>query len=483
MPNLLQIIMYLVNKIKWQNSLIQLLNDYITWIEDAGDRPPKGTDITKLDYNKLTLDDPPKVVKIERADYKYLLKQAVEAGKPIKPVRRHKSSSEVPEHVRCAKCHAPHDYLYKNNGVHGQYQCKVCSALFNSKNRYSKDVILKCPHCEKCLEKIKQRSEFDIYKCKNDTCPYYIQALNQLSEEQKELYTVAPYYLKLRYVYRQFNLKLEDIKSYGLIESPVDLSRIHASPRLLGEILTYHVNYGLPAPKVAALIYDIHGVKIGRQTILNYAAAAGAQLYTLTQHYPYDLSDQICGDETYIRVGKKWHYICYFFDAKNKIILSQRVSEKRNTELAIRAIHDVLDHYIASEIPEDLNLIVDGNPIYKLAQHFLAQHGLNFDITQVIGLTNEDEVSRQYRPLKQIIERLNRTYKGNYRGTHGFKSQNGARAHVACFTACFNFLRPHQSLDGEVPVRIPFVHDDAKTMPDKWIRLLSFGNSVLQYTD
>ncbi|SDK30693.1 hypothetical protein SAMN04488098_102228, partial [Alkalibacterium thalassium] len=94
MPNLLQIIMYLVNKIKWQNSLIQLLNDYITWLEDADNRPPKGTDITKLDYNKLTLDDPPKVVKIERADYKYLLKQAVEAGKSIKPVRRHKSSSE-----------------------------------------------------------------------------------------------------------------------------------------------------------------------------------------------------------------------------------------------------------------------------------------------------------------------------------------------------------------------------------------------------
>ena len=33
MPNLLQIIMYLVNKIKWQNSLIQLLNDYITCLE------------------------------------------------------------------------------------------------------------------------------------------------------------------------------------------------------------------------------------------------------------------------------------------------------------------------------------------------------------------------------------------------------------------------------------------------------------------
>ncbi|WP_161879325.1 hypothetical protein [Alkalibacterium sp. MB6] len=95
MPNLLQIIMYLVNKIKWQNNLIQLLNDYIAWLEDEGDRPSKGTDITDLDYNKLTLDDPPKVVKVERVDYKSLLKQALNSGKPIKPIRRYKSSSKI----------------------------------------------------------------------------------------------------------------------------------------------------------------------------------------------------------------------------------------------------------------------------------------------------------------------------------------------------------------------------------------------------
>lgn len=321
--------------------------------------------------------------------------------------------------------------------------------------------------------------EYDVYKCKNKQCSYYLQELKQLTEEEQVLYQTAPYHLKLHYIYRQFQLKLEDIQSYGLIHSPVDLSRIHSSPRLLGEILTYHVNYGLSAPKVAALLYDLHGIKIGRQTILNYAAAAGAQLHTLTQHYPYELSDKICGDETYIRVGSKWHYICYFFDAEKKIILSQRMSDKRDTTLAIKAIHDVLSHYTLEGIPEDLNLIVDGNPIYKLAQHFLAQHGFHFEITQVIGLTNQDEVSKQYRPLKQIIERLNRTYKGNYRGTYGFHSENGARAHVACFSACFNFLRPHQSLGGEVPVKLAYVHDGVTTMPDKWIRLLSLGNAVL----
>ncbi|WP_344911025.1 DDE-type integrase/transposase/recombinase, partial [Amphibacillus indicireducens] len=286
----------------------------------------------------------------------------------------------------------------------------------------------------------------------------------------------------LRYIYRSFHLNLEDIKSYGLIKAPVDLAKIHASPRLLGEILTLHVNYGLPAPKVAALLYDLHGVKISRQTVLNYASAAGAQLLPLTQDYPYELSNEICGDETYIRVKGKWNYICYFFDAKKKIILSQRLSAKRNTELAIMAVHDVLSHYALEGVPEDLNLVVDGNPIYKLAQHYLSQHGFQFDVTQVIGLTNEDDVSKEYRPLKQIIERLNRTYKGNYRGTHGFKSQNGARAHIACFTACFNFLRPHQALDNKVPVRIPYVHDGVENMPDKWIRLLNLGNGLLKST-
>ena len=395
-------------------------------------------------------------------------------------MQRRKASSKVPESIRCAKCDAPHDYLYKNNGLNGQYLCKVCDTCFSEKNRYSKDIQLLCPDCDKTLDKIKERVEFDIYKCRNDSCSYYQQELANLSEEERRLYEKEPHRFKLRYIYRSFHLNLEEIKSYGLIDSPVDLTKIHASDRLLGEILTLHVNYGLPAPKVAALIYDLHGVKISRQTVLNYASAAGAQLHSLTQHYPYELSDEICGDETYIRVNGKWNYICCFFDAKKKIILSQRLSDKRNVALAIRAVHDVLSHYVLEGLPEKLNLVVDGNPIYKLAQHYLAQHDYTFEVTQVIGLTNEDEVSKEYRPLKQIIERLNRTYKGHYRGTHGFKSQNGARAHIACFTACFNFLRPHQALDNEVPVRIPYVHDGVDNMPDKWIRLLNLGNGVLQ---
>ncbi|MEB6551540.1 transposase, partial [Heyndrickxia sporothermodurans] len=85
------------------------------------------------------------------------------------------------------------------------------------------------------------------------------------------------------------------------------------------------------------------------------------------------------------------------------------------TASAIQAINDVL--LKMEEIPENLTFVVDGNPIYLLAQHFFAQNDISFDVKQVIGLTNEDPISTEYRPLKQIIERLNRTFKGNYRST------------------------------------------------------------------
>lgn len=147
--------------------------------------------------------------------------------------------------------------------------------------------------------------------------------------------------------------------------------------------------------------------------------------------------------------------------------------------MAIRAIYDVIKHH-HHQLPEDFTLVVDGNPIYKLAQHFFHQHEHSFDVTQVIGLTNEDEVSAEFRPLKQAIERLNRTYKGNYRGTHGFKSINGARAHVALFTACFNFLRPHQALNNQVPARlIEDMLPKEANMPEKWIHLLNLSNGYL----
>lgn len=470
-----QLLTYLFDFIKYQDQIIRTLLTLLVgknMFEPPSEKPVNQT------YRKLQVDEFPIIEKTEKLDYQQLLQQHLELhGKPLKPVqRRSNSKSLVPCSMNCPRCGAPSDYLYANNGGNGQFLCKVCDCLFSQKNRFQKEVIFKCPHCAKTLEKIKERKQFDVFKCKNNDCPFYQQNLNRMSKKEKKQFQQDPQSFKVRYIYRMFRIDFQPLAKTSIEKPKVDLSKIYASPHTLGLILTYHVNYGLSARKTAAIMQDIHGVPISRQTILNYAKSVSYILKPFVDFYPYELSDQFCGDETYIKINGKWHYLFFFFDAVKKIILSYPVSANRDTEAAIRAMDEVLQKL--KEIPENLTFVVDGNPIYLLAQHFFAQHNILFDVKQVIGLTNEDPVSKEYRPLKQIIERLNRTFKGNYRVTNGFGSNKGSVAFVTLFVAYFNFLRPHASLEGKVPVVVPELMG-LPNMPARWMKLIELAQQWL----
>ena len=78
--------------------------------------------------------------------------------------------------------------------------------------------------------------------------------------------------------------------------------------------------------------------------------------------------------------------------------------------------------------PKALNSLLMDSAYPLAAQQFLYKFGekMKFEITQVIGLTNSDAVTTEYRPYKQLIERLNRTYKASYRHTNGFDGLEGA---------------------------------------------------------
>jgi transposase-like protein len=429
-------------------------------------------------YRKLEIDDLPIIDKLETLDYQCLLAEHLELkGKVLKPVQRRSNSTPVPSSINCPKCGAPSAYLYANNGEKGQFQCKVCACLFNQKSRYLKEVVLKCPHCSKTLEKVKERKDFDVFKCKNKECSYYKKKMNALSKKEKKQFKEDPQAFKMHYIYRQFHIDFKPLAKESPCQPKVDLSRLYVSPHTLGLILTYHVNYGLSARRTAALMKDVHGISISHQSILNYVNSVSLWLKPYVDYYPYELSDQFCGDETYIRVNGRWHYLFFFFDAVKKVILSYPVSPNRDTATAIKAIDEVLIKM--KQVPENLTFVVDGNPIYLLAKHFFAQHGISFDVKQVIGLTNEDEVSKEYRPLKQIVERLNRTFKGNYRATHGFGSQHGSVSFVTLFVAYFNFLRPHATLEGKVPVILPEL-EKLPTMPARWTTLIGLAQDWVE---
>lgn len=92
----------------------------------------------------------------------------------------------------------------------------------------------------------------------------------------------------------------------------------------------------------------------------------------------------------------------------------------------------------------------------------------------VIGLKNEDEESTEYRQFKQIIERLNRTYKFHTRARSGFKEFNGAVALTVLFVTHYNFLRPHSTLRYKCPVQINAL-DNIKTIQGRWGKILDMA--------
>jgi len=398
-------------------------------------------------------------------------------GEIVKPVKRHKGKPcDIPEDCICPECGAPHEYLYRNNGKGGQLLCKVCGTRFApSNNRFSKQFTLRCPHCGRALSKIKTRKDFNIFKCVNEHCSYYLDNLSKLSDGAKHDEQKRSDF-KLHYIYREFT---EDFFALDLDSLPKNASSFRFdkfSMKVVTLCLTYHINYQISLRRTKDIMWDIHGIRISHQQIANYCKTAAMLVKPFVDHYDYKPSGDLAADETYIKVRGVKGYVWLIMDAVKRSILGYRCSDNRGVGACILTMRQALKHF-REKLPDGFRFIADGYSAYPLAaMQFDLKYGENFrfDITQVIGLTNDDEVSAEFRPFKQLIERLNRTFKASYRRTCGYDSYENANLDLALWVAYYNFLRPHHSFGRKVLNPVPAL-ECVQRMPDKWQQLILLG--------
>lgn len=175
------------------------------------------------------------------------------------------------------------------------------------------------------------------------------------------------------------------------------------------------------------------------------------------------------GDEAYIKVNGNHHYTFFFISSRNLKITAYHVDSTRDTLPATIAINEAIR---TANPKQKLFIITDGNPAYKHAVDFLNKSLDNpLKLRNVIGLQNLDTISTKFRPFKQLIERLNRTYKFHLRSAYGFPSKNGAISLTTLFVTFYNFLRPHMSLDYKVPVPLDFLKG-IDTLQGRWAALI-----------
>jgi transposase-like protein len=379
--------------------------------------------------------------------------------------------------VVCPVCNAPHDYLYYNDGKKkSQLRCKVCGHLFQAGQRFRKNEKSKyfCPYCDHALFRWKARKEVTLYKCCNDNCQHRVQALAKLNPAERALQKKHSSQFKLNYQYREYHYKPQELVHSAPDRPIVELTRIHNSENVLGLILAFYVSFAVPARKTAAILKSVFNIKVSYQTVLNYAAAASFYCHSFNLQHKGPIDSIQAGDETYIRVLGKHQYVFFFISSKNLKITAYHVSDNRGTQPAITAMNEA----IRTAAPgQKIILVTDGNPSYPAGIHFLnAQEGDDPYIQhhKVIGLQNLDAESTEWRAFKQLIERLNRTYKYHVRSAAGFNSNNGPVALTTLFVTHYNFLRPHMSLNYKPPVHLPELAT-ITTLQGKWAKILSLA--------
>ena len=428
-------------------------------------------------YNKLKVDKLPIIHVPEKKDYKQLLEQYIkEHGKPLKPIKS-RGKNPVPDDVHCPCCNAPHIYIYDNTGGRGQFSCKICSTNFSRHNWIDNPIQLHCPHCGHALSLEKKRKLFNIHKCRNNNCSYYQNSLKALSKEDIEEYKNNPEKFKLHYIYREFKIDFFKVDLYSLPKNASTLQFRKFSPHIMGLALTYLINCGMSTRATARVLREVHGVKISHTQIANYATTAAYCVKPFVDSYDYKPTNYLTADETYTKVKGSRRYVWFIMDAIKKSILGYRSSSSRDTTPCILAMRMAFDKF--KKFPgKALKFVADGYTAYKLAQQQFALHGMHFDVTQVIGLTNEDDVSTEYRWLKQIIERLNRTFKSSYKITNGYGSDDGASTHLVLFVAYYNFLRPHSYTYWKPLNEVPEL-EKAELMPAKWQILIELSQQLI----
>jgi len=442
-------------------------------------------------YRRFTVDtempltQPPISERPPSRDWRRLVDDYRRAhGCDPQPVRRQRGAQVPPADCHCEHCGAPAEWLSVNDGVLcSQVRCKLCHLRSPvRRKRRSNSTAYWCPHCEAALYEWKHSDRCTIYKCGNDNCRHYQRNRARLNDREQQLArTGTASQFKVRYQWRQYHFDPAAVHPHAPCASRFSLLNVRQNLNAVGLALAYTVSFGLSSRMTSQLLRDIHGIKVSHQTVLNWLEAAAPLGWSALQKLKGCMHEAgAVADETYIKVLGVWHYTWFVVGVESRIIWAWEVSESRNEIPAIAVLNHTLDSRPAN-VAGTLVLAADGNPSYDTAVNVLNTdpNGVplpadqrRLDRRTIIGLRNEDAESSRFRPFKELIERLNRTYRYHTRSRSGHKSLNGARALTTLFVAHYNFLRPHRALRNRPPMLLPEL-DQVQTLQGRWLKLLS----------
>jgi len=414
-----------------------------------------------------------------KLNWKELLKQyEKEHGESLKPVNHKDNKTIVPEGTICRICGAPSIYLYFNDGKkRSQIYCKVCFSLspVHPRDRETLKTRYFCPFCEHALFLWKKKDGALTYKCDNDKCPHYLENRAKLNLRERILAKIKPSQFKLRYQFKEYHFTNEQL----MLPSPERknipfLFNIRNTLNTLCLALTFRISCGLSSRKTSFVLGNVFSIPISHQTIENYCEYASYYCHYFNLAHKEENVKTHTGDEAFIKIIGKNFPVFFFLSGNRRSITSYVVASDKGVLPATISMKEALR--TSSPLDETI-CVTDGNPSYVCAYQFLKKDYPLLIHKKVIGLQNLDSESEEFRSFKEIVERFIRTY-GSYTRRNDFKSYNGALSFVSLFSTHYNFLRPHQTLNYEVPIPLKEL-EDIPTIQGKWAKILQVSSNLI----
>jgi putative transposase len=190
-------------------------------------------------------------------------------------------------------------------------------------------------------------------------------------------------------------------------------------------------------------------------------APSSATVYEWIQKYTQYITDSIkdyhpkvgdvwIGDETILKIGGQHLWLFDLIDDKTRMLLSTRLSRSRTTEDAQMLIDRAVK--LAGKHPKVV--VTD-----KLASYLDVFYGKDAEHRQ-------GGIARAGDDNTQKIERFHGTLKNRTKVMRGLKNFETAHDFTQGWLAYYNYLRPHESLQGKTPAEVAGIQYPYKNWAD-----------------
>jgi len=209
------------------------------------------------------------------------------------------------------------------------------------------------------------------------------------------------------------------------------------------------------AQRNLAQIFD---ERVSQVTILNWMK----KYSKLVKEYVTTLTPQLSGlwheDETVLRCEGRNIWFWEMIDEDTKFLVASHVSGTRTLQDTIAIFKK---GYEQSKV-RPRAVFVDGSHVYTRAFNkvfYTMRKDTRPELVQRVGVRT--------RETNNIVERLHGTVKDRTRPMRGLKSFESTKSILEGFTVHYNYVRPHQTLDGKTPAQAARMD-----LPNNWKGLI-----------